>query len=119
MKVVYCSECGTKLNITRKALKGYCTIIDLIPPHECPEEPIDLDLTPQEVPVDTRAGEGKFVKNLNDLSLRPSVSTLDLRDRRKEVDIKSSAPSSVIQQMKQMQNSTPAKDLIDIPKEEG
>lgn len=104
-KFIYCSECGTKLPIIRKALKGYGRIIELILPHECPNEPVDLDLTPTEIPV-KKEFEGKFVKNLN--NLRPSqVSTADLRDRRKESDVKTSAPASVLNQLSQMQNSEP------------
>lgn len=101
-KFIYCSNCGTKLTIIRKALKGYGRIIELIDPHECPEEPLDLDLTPTEVPVNKET-DGKFVEKLN--NLRPSqVNTADLRDRRKESDIKTSAPASVIQQTKNLMN---------------
>lgn len=95
-KSVYCSNCGTKIPIIRKALKGYGRIIELIDPHECLDEPIDLDLTPTEVPIKQNR-EGKFVQKLN--NLRPSqVNTADLKDRRKEADVKTSAPASIIQQ---------------------
>lgn len=104
-KFIYCSECGTKLHIIRKALKGYGRIIDLVDPHKCPDEPIDLDLTPTEVPVKKKV-EGKFVEKLN--NLRPSqVNTADLRDRRKESDVKTSAPASVLNQLSQIPNSEP------------
>ena len=107
-KIVYCSNCGQRLEITRKALKGYGRIIDLIPPHECSEEPQELDLTPIEIP--TKA-EGKFVRNLDDLKV-PSVSTADLRDRRPSQDIKSTAPASLLKQMKTQTNTLPERELV-------
>lgn len=101
-KFIYCSECGTKLTITRKALKGYGRIIDLVSPHECLDEPIDLDLTPTEVPI-KKDTDGKFVQKLN--NLRPSqVNIVDLRDRRKESEVKSSAPASILEQTKNLMN---------------
>jgi len=110
-KIVYCSSCGQRLEITRKALKGYGRIIELIPPHICSEEPQDLDLTPIEIP--TKEPKGKFVQNLNDL--RPSnpmsISTADLRDRRITQDVKSSAPASLLDQVKSFNPSIPAHEL--------
>ena len=106
-KVVYCSNCGQRLEITRKALKGYGRIIELIPPHTCSEEPQDLDLTPVEIPTKS---EGKFVQNLD--NLRPSaVSTADLRDRRPSQDVKTSAPASLLDQVKNLSPSNPEFDL--------
>ena len=109
-KYVYCSNCGTRLEITRKALKGYGRIIDLINPHVCPDEPVDLDLSPSEVPV-RKEVEGKFVEKLNDLRQPPQVSTLDLRDKRKESEVKTTAPASIIEQMKSAVPSVPVNEL--------
>lgn len=109
-KIVYCSNCGQRLEVTRKALKGYGRIIELIPPHECSEEPQELDLTPIEIPK--KVG-GKFVQNLNEL--RPanlgSVSTMDLRDRRATQDVKSTAPASLLTQVKNLGPSIPEREL--------
>ena len=109
-KHVYCSNCGTRLEVTRKALKGYGRIIDLINPHECLDEPVDLNLSPSEVPV-KKGVEGKFVEKLNDLTQPPQVSTMDLRDRRKETEVKTTAPASIIEQMKSAVPSIPANKL--------
>lgn len=111
-KSVYCSECGMKLNITKKALKGYGLIINLVEPHECLNVPVELDLTPSEIPIGKEAG-GKFVQNLN--KLRPSQvnQTNDLRDRRKDPDIKTSAPPSIIQQTKNLMNSSEPENSIE------
>lgn len=109
-KHVYCSNCGTRLEITRKALKDYGRIIDLIEAHECPDEPVDLDLSPSEVPIKKEV-EGKFVQKLNDLKQSPQVSTMDLRDRRKESEVKTTAPASIIEQMKQAAPSVPTNEI--------
>lgn len=111
-KFIFCSECGQKLPIIRKALKGYGRIIDLINPHECLDKPVDLDLTPTEVPIKKEV-EGKFVQKLNDL--RPSKIDADLHDRRKESEVKTSAPASVLDQLKGMQNSRPENELGNDP----
>ena len=107
-KIVYCSNCGKRLEITRKALKGYGRIIDLVPPHECSEEPQELDLTPIDIP--TKGADGKFVQNLDNLKV-PSVSTADLRDRRPSQDIKSTAPTSLVHQMGNMAPTVPEREL--------
>lgn len=110
-KFIYCSNCGQKLPIIRKALKNYGRIIDLIDPHECLEEPADLDLTPTEVPVKEKI-EGKFVQKLN--NLKPSqVNTADLRDRRKEPEVKTSAPASIIQQTKNLMNFSDSENKLE------
>lgn len=121
-KPVYCSECGMKLSVTLKALKGYGRIINLVDPHECAEEPIPLDLTPDEVPVEDYKGDRKFVQNLNELPAthtvaRGQVSTADLADRRPPDQIKSTAPASIIEQMRQQVNTNPEGDINKEPDE--
>ena len=107
-KVVYCAQCGTRIEIYRKALKGYGRIIDIIEPHECLEEPIELDLSPLDIPK--RDADGEFVQKLNDLR-PPTVSTADLRDRRPSQDIKSTAPASLLTQVKNLNSSIPEGDV--------
>lgn len=121
-KVVYCANCGTRLNVKRKALPKYGKIIDIVEYHECTDEPVPFDLTPVDVPQFVeKDGKNKFVQNLNDLQPEPSIEKLEqlggLRDRRKEEDVKSetnsTAPPSLIQNLRSMTNSVPEKDLED------
>lgn len=120
-KFVYCSECGMKIAIARKSMPNYGRIIDLINPHTCLDEPAELDLGPETevVAFDQEEGEKKFVKKLNELKSTPgAVSTMDLRDRRQESDIKSSAPASLTENIQSMQNTAPAHELEKEPEGE-
>lgn len=127
MKVVYCSNCGTKLHVTRKALKKYAKIIDVVEYHECPAEPVELDLEPVDVPLFmSTEGKDKFVKKMNDLSptsMLGALGTNALRDRRfeepspKKEGRTSSAPQSVLDQLDSLVGSTPAHKMED-PDEE-
>ena len=128
MKVVYCSNCGTKLHVTRKALKKYSKIIDIVEYHECPDEPVELDLTPVDVPLFMATeGKDKFVKKMNDLSptsILGSLGTHALRDRRFEElhkeqpkDKFSSAPQALLNQIEGMIGTAPAHKMED-PDEE-
>ena len=127
MKLLYCSNCGTRLTITRKALPNYGVIVDIVNYHECPEVPIEFDLKPLDTStIKPLEGKDKFVKSLNELSpLTPrsiisegtesikspfgAVSSNDLRDRRFELsepklDIKTTAPSNVLDILKSIEN---------------
>lgn len=110
-KFIYCSNCGTKLEIKRKALKNFGRIIDLVDPHTCTEEPQELDLTL--TPVDLPAGDEKFVQKLNELKPSLGVSTMDLKDRRKAEFVKSTAPASILQNIKSQTNTVPERELGD------
>uniref|UniRef100_A0A6M3KW13 Uncharacterized protein n=1 Tax=viral metagenome TaxID=1070528 RepID=A0A6M3KW13_9ZZZZ len=120
MKIVYCANCGTRLNITRKALPKYATIIDVVEFHKCPSVPVEFDLTPVDIPKfqETR-GKNKFVQKLNDLAPTATfggISTANLRDRRFEIEEKpqkSSAPPSVLELVKGMDNSSPERTLVE------
>ena len=136
---LYCANCGTPLKHIRKALPKLGVIVDLIDYHECSETPIPFDLAnfPEAgkfVPIE---GKDKFVKSLNDLNpkdnkyspiypvgmnddlrkpRRPSMTgTDDLHDRRFDQEAKpiSTAPLTVLDQIKSMGNSIPAHDLKD------
>ena len=129
---LYCANCGKQLKITRKALPKLGIIVDLVNYHECSEEPIPFEIDPSIIieapPVE---GKDKFVKSLNDLkgqpfklvprsegsSLKPSsmTGTDDLRDRRfdQEPKIPSTAPASVLDQIKSIGNSIPSHDFKD------
>lgn len=120
MKVVYCSNCGTRLAVTRKALPKYGRIIDLIEPHVCLDEPVEFDLTPIDVSVPNIVKEGgnKFVQKLNGLQPFSGGFGIDsLADRRKE-DKSSSAPQTLFDSIQSMRNTTPAHDIESGPEEE-
>ena len=126
----FCSNCGAQLKHIRKAVPKFGTILDLIEPHECLEVAVDPAQVIVAAPI-SESDRDEFVKSLNDLkptpparlspiaegkSLRPSsmIGTDDLRDRRfDKEDPKSTAPSSVLDQIKQMSGSIPAHDLKD------
>lgn len=123
MKVVYCANCGTCLNVLRKAMPKFAKIIEIVEYHECLDEPIEIDLTPVDIPpfdMQEKEGKNKFVQKLNDLQAKPTmIGTPDLRDRRKSEEVKSdidsTAPNSVLGQIKSMQNTTPANDISKEP----
>lgn len=118
MKVVYCSNCGTRLNVVRKALPRYGTVINIVEHHVCHDEPIELDLSPVDIPMFNAGGKNEFVQSLNDLN--PSTKTQPLTeptDRRDKADIKTTAPESVLGMIQSMENSTPDKELADIESE--
>ena len=85
MKHVYCSRCGTRLAISRKALPKYGKIINIVEYHECPDEPVEIDLTPVDIPtfvsVPGDLDKNTFVQNLNGL-LPSTIGTDNLGDRR-------------------------------------
>jgi len=116
-KFVYCSECGTKSQVIRKAIKAYGTIINIVTPHVCPDEPLELDLTPQEVPTVEGHINQQFVQKLNELepTTLGAVSTADLRDRRPSDQVKSSAPASLKDLVKTMDNTVPEGDISSEP----
>ena len=121
MKFIYCSNCGIRLAIFRKALPKFGVIIDMAEPHTCSDEPIEFDLKPIDIPTFTEP-KGKFVKKLNNLSparvsgIIGGVDSNTLRDRRFEPDEskpKSSAPDTLLNMIKDLGNSIPDKPLID------
>ncbi len=119
MKCVYCSNCGLRLAVIRKALPKYGRIIDLIEPHKCLDEPVEFDLTPIDVSVPSvnSGNKNAFVQKLNELQ-PSSIGTENLTDRRKTEDIKgdsSSAPRTLLDNIKSMHNTTPVNDMSDEP----
>ncbi len=115
MKFVYCSVCGQHIPVIRKAMPKFGTIIDLIEPHECLEEPVEFDLTPIDNKIiDVNKEKNKFVQNLNKLQPSKAFSTNELKDRRfeeseevkEEKKVTSSAPDTVLDMIKQMETSS-------------
>ena len=114
-KQYFCANCGMRLNVYRKALPKYGRILDLVDPHECTDEPMELDLTPIDIPLPmSDEKDNKFVKKLNKLSPPPSfVPDRDLKDRRPSDQVKSSAPESLLANIKDMRNTIPSGPLMD------
>ena len=108
---IYCSACGHKSLVHRKALPNYGKIIDVIEPHVCTEEVQELDLKPMEVRTQPLKGSNKFVDYLNEL--KPKVKDIfePTGDKRSKEFIKSSAPESIISNLKSLQNLTPSRDV--------
>jgi len=118
MKIVYCSNCGTRLNITRKAMPKLGRIIDIVEYHVCPDEPVEFDLTPIDLPTFVEDKENnKFIKSLNDLHPQSVIGASGLQDRRPSDQVKSTAPSSLDDLMKSLGPSTPANDINEEPDE--
>ena len=117
-KLTYCSNCGMRLNVYKKAIPKYGRIVDLVEPHECTEEPVEFDITPTDTPVfEPSEKDNKFVKKLNELSPLPDLmgSDLNLQDRRSTDQVKSIAPESLLSHVKNMSNTTPASDISNEP----
>lgn len=112
MKQVYCSICGTPIQVHRKAIKSLGQIVDIIDPHECLDEPQEFDLTPLPYQPFELTEEKKFVKELDDLRPPPPMSA-DLRDRRPTDQVKSTAPDALIDQIMHGQNTIPARPMVD------
>ena len=105
MKVVYCANCGARLNIRLKALAKYAKIIPVVEYHECSEEIQELDLTPVDIPVFNEVERNnKFVQNLNKLNIEfESKPNLDstLSDKRPNEFVKTTcAPRGILNQIK-------------------
>lgn len=120
MKCAYCANCGTRLAITKKAIPGCGKIINIVEHHECPDEPVEFDLTPIEIPtfdVLAEKGGNKFVQNLN--KLQSQSPTIEPGDRRDIADIKkgspSTAPRTLLDTVKVMHNTTPVNDMSNEP----
>ena len=126
MKCVFCSNCGLRLAVIRKALPKYGRIIDLIEPHKCLDKPVEFDLTPVEVPTFTNVveeGKNKFVQKLNELEplpLLPPIPGIEgTGDKRNPEHVKSegssSAPRTLLDNVKAMHNTTPVHDIESEP----
>ena len=100
-KFVYCSHCGTKLPITRRAMPKYNIIVEIIPPHECSEEVVPFDVKPNPAPT---MSNDKFIQKLNELNPLPEGSTpsFDPGDRRPKDIVKdaTTAPKTLLDVLK-------------------
>lgn len=99
MKIAYCSNCGRRLPVFRKALPNYGRILDLIEPHVCSGEPEPFDIAPVEIPLSEPKESNKFVKKLNELPKMPPFIPEPLDHRSTEFARKeksSTAPRSLL-----------------------
>ena len=115
-KFVYCAKCGYRSVVIRKAVPSIGRIVDMIEPHVCSDDPYPLDLEPLEVPIPSESlnkDENKFVKNLNDLKRPSGISTVNIQDRRDKfnAEVKTTAPPTVFDNIRNMIGSTPEHDL--------
>jgi hypothetical protein len=108
VRQIFCSKCNTQILVTLRALKQFGVVIGTVDPHTCPEVPLELPFQSVSVPT---FGSEKSVQNLN--KPHPSIDTSTLGDRRSAEHIKpmdSTAPFTLLQQMRDLHNSTPAND---------
>jgi len=113
---IYCANCGLKLHLVRRAVPKYGTVVNIVLYHKCLDLPISYE---DDILADKIEGADKFVQSLNELCkpfvVSPSPSkpsrsfgTDDLRDRRFEKDeVKSTAPSSILDLINKPQPSSP------------
>lgn len=120
MKLYYCANCGTRINVAIKAVKNY-GIIRIVEYHECSDEPIEFDLEPVEHPtyiLEKDSKHNKFVQKLNNLPNQKLAEVMDQGgDRRPNDQVKSSAPATILDQIKHTHNSIPAGDISKEPPE--
>ena len=98
-KIYFCENCGTQLKVSLKATNyGVLRIVEY---HECPDEPVETNLKSIDVPAYTGDDDKKkFVQKLNDLRPSKIAPDLDLKDRRDQQDIKTTAPQTLLDQIK-------------------
>jgi len=136
-KAYYCANCGKRLNIALKAIPKHAMIVSLVEYHECSEEVQEFDPAPMDSPTyvpELDKDHNKFVQKLNDLRSEPSThvqsggdSTVemmhkqsrefDLKDRRPTNQVKSTAPSALVDQLHNLQHTTPVHDVGEEPDE--
>lgn len=101
-KYVYCTECGSAIEVYRKATAQFSMkVMDLISPHKCEgvKSLKDLGIEPDPTPISMT---GKFVQNLNDLT-KPKFIEPEPGDRRPTEHVKTtSAPKDVLDQIASM-----------------
>lgn len=115
-KFIFCSRCNTRLPIIKTVAKKYSQIMDTVEPHICPDVPIDLStyFDPVTVPSPTK----EIVQKSDNLRYPP----LGIGDRRPSEhlrkEITSSAPPSLINQVRSMEGTQPTHDIDKDPPNE-
>jgi hypothetical protein len=115
-KKIYCANCGIELRQFRKAIRSKGIIVDMVEPHSCTEitDPKTLasrEVVPVNVPETTRGdinkmfNSFKFVKKLNKLDEKKASGDLRHSESLRKEKETSSAPASLIDQLKQIPSS--------------
>ena len=102
-KDYFCADCGTKLNVYPKVLKNLGKIIYLVDSHTCNEDNLSniedvktkVVITPNDVKEEVKASNNLLEKTIT--------------DKRKEV--KSIAPTGIVNQLRNQANSNPEGDI--------
>jgi hypothetical protein len=139
MNSLYCAQCGKQLSVIKRGLPKMALVIDVVEPHSCSDE-LALFCVPSKVPLKwvNEPQSYKFVQSLNELSPLPTAITQeakvelsrtpggnylgkvrqvpmtgtdDLRDRRFDTEVKSTAPLDVLSMIRGMSPSEPAKSI--------
>ena len=76
---------------------------------------MELDLSPLEIPSIVEKEEKKFVQNLDNLRTKGMVSSSNLSDRRfeREEEVKTTAPQSLIQNLRSLQHTPSIRPLAE------
>jgi hypothetical protein len=105
---IFCSECGMRLLISRKAVKTAGIIVGLVDPHTCLEIPIVPDFKSITIPIfEPSKAKGKFADKLEDISPSPhfplsnELDEAGVMDKRPEIRpaLTSNAPKSVLDEI--------------------
>jgi hypothetical protein len=116
-KTYFCSNCGTPLRWSRKALRNRQVIVDLIDPHECDAENI-VNIQDSETPTknaitfDTKEMEDRITR-----SLTPEDDEPDRRPPEQKRKVKSTAPINVLSAVKNQVPTKPTSEFEDLDKE--
>jgi hypothetical protein len=136
MKHLYCAQCGLELLHTRVVIRNQGRIIDVVEPHNCPETTTDIPTddkpTPSEIVPKDRAQPPnvsamfkafKFVKNIDNLSPKDprhtemddldEVNYGDRRPEKHKKPITSTAPRSILDEVKKMKTTSVNSSTID------
>ena len=133
MRYVFCAQCGTKIEVLRKAVPALGKVFDIIRPHNCKEatneEPADE--TMQKMVRNEKAAPPnldkifdsfKYVQKLNDLEpVKNDPVMEDQSDKRskdhlrKELPV-STAPPNLLRNIANIPHTSPAGDINEEPK---
>jgi hypothetical protein len=124
MKKVFCSYCGTQLVEKPKALKNKAEVIHVVDPHECDERNV-ANITDAEKPMHRLDVEAKRVRESATMpagEVHASFTFSDKRDaavlRKYSKPVISTAPQSILAQVKQGAPTSPENPFRDIQMED-
>lgn len=101
----YCSNCGIRLTITKRALPKFSTVIDIVEYHTCPSQKVPFDLSPNPSPAYLpQTDKRKFVEELDEIEPlginELNEKIIELRDRRPDSQVKTTAPPGILRHLK-------------------